>query len=123
MAVEDGLSLGVVLSRGVKKSQVPDRLRLYEEFRKAHVRKIQDATRKYGWELDFRRGVGKTCKIIIISLPTFGLSLNNSVFRRGTHGREEILRGSQRVGKFIEATESSIFCYPGSQTVKTWTEI
>ncbi|OJJ62357.1 hypothetical protein ASPSYDRAFT_129239 [Aspergillus sydowii CBS 593.65] len=66
MAVEDGLSLGVVLSRGVKKSQVPDRLRLYEEFRKAHVRKIQDATRKYGWELDFRRGVGKTSTIAFL---------------------------------------------------------
>ncbi|KAL5360649.1 hypothetical protein BJX96DRAFT_165316 [Aspergillus floccosus] len=63
MAVEDGLSLGAILSRGVKKSQIPERLRLFEKCRKPHVRKIQDATRQYGWELDFRKGVGKTWQL------------------------------------------------------------
>ncbi|KAJ5604025.1 hypothetical protein N7537_006981 [Penicillium hordei] len=66
MAVEDGLSLGAVLSSGVKKSQIPERLRLYERCRKSHVRKIQDATRQYGWELDFRKGSGKTYEELMV---------------------------------------------------------
>ncbi|KAL4889282.1 hypothetical protein BDV59DRAFT_195821 [Aspergillus ambiguus] len=62
MAIEDGICLGAVLSRGVRKFEIPERLRLYQKLRKPHVTKIQEATREYGWQLDHKPGTGTTFK-------------------------------------------------------------
>ncbi|KAL4803144.1 hypothetical protein BDV18DRAFT_145205 [Aspergillus unguis] len=46
MAIEDAVSLGVMLGRGVTKEDVPERLKLYEKVRKSRATTIQQLTRK-----------------------------------------------------------------------------
>ncbi|KAL2847477.1 hypothetical protein BJY01DRAFT_234284 [Aspergillus pseudoustus] len=46
MAIEDGISLGVMLPRGVRSEEVPERLRLYEKARRTRATAIQQMTRK-----------------------------------------------------------------------------
>ncbi|KAF7588819.1 hypothetical protein BBP40_005173 [Aspergillus hancockii] len=62
MAIEDGLSLAVMLSIDVKKDEIPTRLRLYEEARRKRVLQIQHYTRESG-----RRHVGAEESAIISS--------------------------------------------------------
>ncbi|KAL2815825.1 hypothetical protein BDW59DRAFT_176011 [Aspergillus cavernicola] len=46
MAIEDAISLGVMLSRGVRQEDVPERLKLYEKARLTRATTIQQLTRK-----------------------------------------------------------------------------
>ncbi|KAI9367290.1 hypothetical protein BJX61DRAFT_547626 [Aspergillus egyptiacus] len=46
MAIEDGISLGVMLSKGVRPDEVPERLKLYETARRTRAMTIQQMTRK-----------------------------------------------------------------------------
>jgi len=46
MAIEDGISLGVMLPRSVRSEEVPERLRLYEKARRTRATTIQQMTRK-----------------------------------------------------------------------------
>ncbi|KAL4927325.1 putative salicylate hydroxylase [Aspergillus undulatus] len=46
MAIEDAVSLGVMLSRGVPREDIPERLKLYETARRTRATTIQSLTRK-----------------------------------------------------------------------------
>ncbi|KAL3457403.1 hypothetical protein BJX64DRAFT_18920 [Aspergillus heterothallicus] len=46
MAIEDAVSLGVMLSKGVRSEDVPERLKLYEKARRTRATTIQQMTRK-----------------------------------------------------------------------------
>ncbi|KAL4945232.1 hypothetical protein BDV06DRAFT_231397 [Aspergillus oleicola] len=46
MAIEDAVSLGVMLPRGVDKEDIPERLKLYETARRTRATTIQNLTRK-----------------------------------------------------------------------------
>ncbi|GCB27430.1 3-hydroxybenzoate 6-hydroxylase 1 [Aspergillus awamori] len=48
MAIEDGISLAIMLSGGVKKEEIPERLKLYEKARHERVTIIQEFTRESG---------------------------------------------------------------------------
>lgn len=48
MALEDGLSLAVMLSGTLKREDLPERLKLYEKARSERVTRIQDLTRDSG---------------------------------------------------------------------------
>ena len=48
IAIEDAAALSVVLPLGTKKEEVPDRLRLYDEFRHERATKIQYFSRVIG---------------------------------------------------------------------------
>lgn len=48
MAIEDGASLAVLFPLGTSRSDVVDRLRLYEQCRKDRVERIQEFTRRNG---------------------------------------------------------------------------
>lgn len=50
-AMEDAASLGVVLSRGVTRSEVPERLRLYEKFRYERAHTLQEFSRIAGGDI------------------------------------------------------------------------
>ena len=47
-AIEDGISLGVMLSRGTAASEVPARLKLYDEARYHRASQVQEYTRLVG---------------------------------------------------------------------------
>ncbi|KAL4865541.1 hypothetical protein BDV12DRAFT_211035 [Aspergillus spectabilis] len=46
MAIEDAISLGVMLPRGVQAKEIPERLKLYEKARRTRATTIQQLTRK-----------------------------------------------------------------------------
>ena len=48
IAMEDAVALGVVLERGLKPEEVPDRLKLYEAIRKGRAQRLQEYTRLAG---------------------------------------------------------------------------
>lgn len=48
IAEEDAVSLGVVLERGLKPEEVPERLKLYEAIRKSRAERLQEYTRLAG---------------------------------------------------------------------------
>lgn len=48
VAIEDAVALTVVLPLGTKPSDVPERLKLYEQFRYERANKIQEYTRVAG---------------------------------------------------------------------------
>lgn len=50
-AIEDGVALGVLLPKGTKPEEVPDRLKLYQACRKERAEKVQEATRQSGKDL------------------------------------------------------------------------
>jgi hypothetical protein len=50
-AIEDGVSLSVVLSRGILPEEVPERLKLYEKIRYERAHTIQDFSRRVGEDL------------------------------------------------------------------------
>ena len=50
-AIEDGVSLGVLLERGLKPEEVPERLKLFEQIRKERAEHIQEITRLAGKDL------------------------------------------------------------------------
>ncbi|KAL6242860.1 hypothetical protein RBB50_009960 [Rhinocladiella similis] len=50
-AIEDAITLGVVLEKGLKPSAVPERLKLYQRIRKERADKIQQYTRLAGRDL------------------------------------------------------------------------
>ncbi|EED12053.1 zeaxanthin epoxidase, putative [Talaromyces stipitatus ATCC 10500] len=56
MAIEDGASLAALFPLGTAKSDVFDRLRLYEQCRKDRVERIQEFTRKNGRDPGSSRG-------------------------------------------------------------------
>ena len=51
MAIEDAVALGVVLERGLKREEVPARLKLYEQIRYKRANQIQQYTRIAGKDL------------------------------------------------------------------------
>lgn len=55
VAMEDAAAIGVVLERGVKKEEVPERLRLYERIRTERARAIQEFTRQTGLDVPDHR--------------------------------------------------------------------
>lgn len=46
MAIEDAVSLGVMLGRGVRQEDIPERLKLYEKARRTRATTVQQLTRK-----------------------------------------------------------------------------
>ena len=50
-AIEDAVSLGVLLERGLKPEEVPERLKLFEQIRKGRAEHIQEITRLAGKDL------------------------------------------------------------------------
>ncbi|PKS08463.1 hypothetical protein jhhlp_004846, partial [Lomentospora prolificans] len=54
-AIEDAASLGVVLQRGVQPEEVPERLRLFENFRMERAHQVQQYSRLAGLDLSERK--------------------------------------------------------------------
>ncbi|KAF3395073.1 3-hydroxybenzoate 6-hydroxylase 1 [Talaromyces pinophilus] len=50
-AMEDAVCLGIVLHKGVRSSEVPERLQLYQEIRKGRAEKVQALTRMSGEDI------------------------------------------------------------------------
>jgi 2-polyprenyl-6-methoxyphenol hydroxylase-like FAD-dependent oxidoreductase len=50
-AIEDAAALGVVLQRGVKPEEVPDRLALYQKIRMERANRLQEYSRLVGRDL------------------------------------------------------------------------
>ena len=55
VAIEDAAALGVVLGRGVRKEEVSDRLKLYEQIRYMRAGAIQDFARRTGMDVQDNR--------------------------------------------------------------------
>ncbi len=45
MAIEDGVALGVMLSNGVQRHEIPERLKLYNQARHERATTVQNMTR------------------------------------------------------------------------------
>ena len=56
MAIEDAISLSVLLPSGTKVEDLNERLGLYERCRRERVEKIQEITRRVGEDLNHMSG-------------------------------------------------------------------
>ncbi|KAF4155541.1 hypothetical protein CNMCM8927_008603 [Aspergillus lentulus] len=76
MAIEDGASLGALLPLGTAKSDILNRLSLYEECRRGRVEHIQEFTRRNGRDPDGSRGPRPSCESFQAKRALTGQPLN-----------------------------------------------
>ncbi|KAF1816415.1 FAD/NAD(P)-binding domain-containing protein [Eremomyces bilateralis CBS 781.70] len=72
MAIEDAVSLGVLLGKGTRKEEVKERLRLYEVCRMERAHRIQEYTRLSGRDLEEAKKDGKELNMMEYQSYCFG---------------------------------------------------
>ena len=68
-AMEDAAALAVVLQRGVKAEEVPERLRLYEKIRMERANRVQEYSRLAGRDLGDKKLDSKANRLFLLLLP------------------------------------------------------
>ncbi len=66
--MEDAAALAVVLQRGVKAEEVPERLRLYEKIRMERANRVQEYSRLAGRDLGEKKLDSKANPLLLLLL-------------------------------------------------------